>query len=436
MNYYRYFVCSLLLLFATLPAYSQSYGANSPYSRFGVGNLNEQAQGFNKGMSGVSLGWRDGKIINKQNPASYSAIDSLSFIFDLGMTFQNVNFKSGNNNINAASTSLDYVSGAFRLCPGLGLAFGFQPYSTIGYEFSENKFLSEDFDSGYEMTYTNTYSGNGGIHEAFVGLGWNPFAGLSIGANIGFLWGNYDQLVYQTFYEDGSSSTSSNGLNRQISADIRTYKLDIGIQYPLRINKNNILTIGATYSMGHKLKSEAVCHNYISGGDTTSTTLQNAFSLPQSYSAGFSWQHSNNLKIGADVHYQQWSTCNVPQIINNQFVSNSSNYKDRVKVIVGGEYTPDRLSNNYFKRICYRFGGSYATPYYKIDGATGPQETGLTAGVGLPLSKQQNSNSLLNVSLQWLNVSAASASLIKENYFRLSIGITFNERWFMKWKIQ
>lgn len=436
MTYYKHLFYTLLLLIVALPVRSQTSASNSPYSRFGVGSLNEQSQGFNKAMSGLSLGWRDGKIINKQNPASYSAIDSLTFILDVGMSLQNVNFKSGGNSINAHNTSLDYVNGAFRLSPGLGVSFGFLPYSTIGYNFAESKYLGENFTSGTSMTYTNTYEGNGGIHEAYLGLGWNPFAQLSIGANISFLWGNYSQSVKQTFYENGSASTSSNGLNRQISADFTSYKLDIGIQYPIKLNKNNAMTLGATYSLGHKLNSTAHYSSFVTSGDTTKISLSKAFSLPHAVGFGLAWQHKQKLTLGIDAKYQMWSKCNVPQIINNNFITSSQNYTDRLQIIAGGTYQPNGLSNKYLQRIKYSMGVSYASPYYKVNGMTGPREIGISAGFSFPLSRQLNSNSLLNISAQWLNVSASSSSLITENYFRLNVGITFNEKWFMKWKIQ
>ena len=202
----------MLLAMATLYAPAQTNGSNSPYSRFGLGSLKDQSQGFNKAMSGVALGFRDGNRINMQNPASYSAIDSLSFIFDVGLTLQNVNFKSGGNSINAHNTTLDYINAGFRLCPGLGFSFGFIPFSSIGYDFSESKYLGDHFNSGSTMTYTNSYTGDGGLHEVYVGLGWKPFANFSVGANFGYVWGNYAQNITQTFYEDGTATSASNGL--------------------------------------------------------------------------------------------------------------------------------------------------------------------------------------------------------------------------------
>lgn len=85
---------AIAIALATTHAMAQN-GSNSPYSRYGFGTLNDRAQGFNKAMAGTALGFHDPAEINFQNPASYSAIDSLAMIFDIGVTFQNANFKQG-----------------------------------------------------------------------------------------------------------------------------------------------------------------------------------------------------------------------------------------------------------------------------------------------------------------------------------------------------
>ncbi len=415
---------------------AQTNGSNSPYSRFGLGNLSDQSQGFNKAMSGVALGFRESNRINIQNPASYSSIDSLAVIFDVGISFQNANFKSGGSSVNAHNTTMDYLNAGFRLAPKVGFAFGFVPYSTIGYDFSESYSLGSHFNSGAAMSYTNAYSGDGGLHEVFVGLGWNPFAGLSIGVNAGYLWGNYDMSVAQTFYEDGTATSTSNGLNRVVTADLSTYKIDIGLQYPVRIGQDDVMTLGATYGIGHTINSTAYYYNYLTGGDTTSTTIGKAFDLPTSFGVGVSWRHKEQWRAGVDVTHQRWGEANIPQIIDNNFVSTNENYRNRTKIAAGGEWQPDRYSNKYYRRIQYRIGASFATPYYKVNGKDGPKEIGITAGFGLPVSGNINNRSVVNVSFQWLKVVSDDPSLITENYLRLSVGITFNERWFMKWKIQ
>lgn len=431
MNNYKYLL-TVLLLAATLCAPAQNNGSNSPYSQFGLGSLNEQSQGFNKAMSGLGIGMRINNRVNMQNPASYSAIDSLSFIFDVGMTLQNANFKNGKNSVNARNTALDYVNAAFRLRPGLGFSFGFVPYSTIGYNYSESRYIGDHSLTGTAMSYTTAYNGDGGLHQIYVGAGWNPVGDLSVGVNLGFLWGTYNESIKQTFYAGDSEDGASNGLQRKIEADLASYKIDIGVQYPIHIGSKNLLTPGVTYSIGHAINSTAHCHEFQTNSDTTTTSIPKAFEMPTTIGGGLSWTHNGQWTVGADVICQLWSQCRVPQIIDDRFVS-VANYQNRTKIIVGGEYQPDRQSRKYLRRVRYRIGASYTTPYYKIDGHDGPREFGLSAGFGLPVI---NNRSAVNVAFQWVKAAPALSGMITENYLRLNVGITFNERWFMKWRIQ
>ena len=83
--------------------------------------------------------------------------------------------------------------------------------------------------------------------------------------------------------------------------------------------------------------------------------------------------------------------------------------------------------------VHYRFGVGYATPYYNINGQDGPKELSASIGVALPIINSYNNRSVLNISGQW--VRSKADGFITENTFRINVGITFNERWFMKWKI-
>ena len=155
---------TFLLALALLPTASSLYaqttaGSNSPYSRYGFGLLSDRAVGFNKGMGGVAYGMRNGRELNPANPASYSSIDSLTFLFDIGMTFQNGNIDDGRARTNARNTSLDYVTAGFRLSPNLGMSLGLLPYSTIGYQMETSGYLGDG-----SATTTETYMGDGGAY--------------------------------------------------------------------------------------------------------------------------------------------------------------------------------------------------------------------------------------------------------------------------------
>lgn len=101
---------------------------------------------------------------------------------------------------------------------------------------------------------------------------------------------------------------------------------------------------------------------------------------------------------------------------------------DRSKLTIGGEWVPNEMSSRFLSRVHYRIGASYATPYIKVNGQNGPKEYSASVGFGLPINK-----SVLNISGQWTRSDATG--LIKENTFRINVGLTFNERWFMKWKV-
>ena len=55
---------------------------NSPYTRFGYGRLNDLGFSRNQAMGGIGYALRTRQHINPANPASFSSIDSTSFIFE------------------------------------------------------------------------------------------------------------------------------------------------------------------------------------------------------------------------------------------------------------------------------------------------------------------------------------------------------------------
>ena len=186
----------------TLHSFAQTAGTISTYSRFGLGLLHDQSQGFNKSMGGVGLGVRIGNRINTVNPASYSAIDSLSLIFDVGMRASFGRMRQGTTTVGVNNASLDYVHVGMRLARRLGLAVGYMPYTNIGYEFSTpEKVVTTDANSSQPITSINVYSGSGGLNQIYLGLGWRAYRGLSVGANVSFLWGRYDHLLMPNYME-------------------------------------------------------------------------------------------------------------------------------------------------------------------------------------------------------------------------------------------
>jgi hypothetical protein len=298
----------------------------------------------------------------------------------------------------------------------------------MGYNYSSTTRLSE-----VETTVGETHEGDGGLHQLFIGAGWRVAKPLSVGVNVGYLWGNIERRVTT------ASTSSINSLSKVYTADVSNYSLGFGVQYDQRIGKEDLLTIGLTYDMGHSLKADAECliintNSSITKADTSRYVCPDAFELPHSFGAGFSYTHGTKWLVGADVRTQRWGDIKFPDYHEGNYSLKSGQFKDNYKFTIGGEYIPRWNSRRFLDRVRYRIGAGYATPYYYINGKEGPRQISLSAGFGIPIINGYNNRSVLNISAQWVNNNADG--FIKENSFRLNIGLTFNEKWFAKWKVE
>ena len=264
-------------------------------------------------MNGLGLGFREHNQLNVLNPASYSSVDSLSFILDAGISGQITNYEEGGVRKNANNGSFEYIMAGFRLTRHLGISLGLLPFSNVGYSYSNNQTLGDITDED-KVVYTNTYSGSGGFHQVYFGMGWEPFKGLSIGANISYLWGSYDRTVSNSY-----SDNYINTLSKYYTASVNSYKLDVGLQYTAKLSKKDRLTLGMVYSPGHKLGADPEClvistnsQTYVA--DTTSYSVKNGLEIPTMYGAGLMWDHAGKLKVGFDYSLQQWSKTNIRYI--------------------------------------------------------------------------------------------------------------------------
>lgn len=412
----------------------RQYTTVSPYSQFGLGIPLDQSQGFSKGMNGVGIGFREHNMVNTLNPASYSSIDSLTFMFDAGVSGQLTNFEENGKKKNAKSASFDYVVAGFRAFRHVGVSFGLLPFTDVGYNYSSKQNVGDTSTS-----YTNTYYGSGGLHQVFLGIGWEPFKGVSLGVNGGYLWGNIEKVVSNSY-----SVSSINSLSKYYEINVKNYTLNFGAQFAANVTKNDKLTLGLTYGFGHDLKEDLSSmvistNTQTSVLDTAKVEGNSMLKLPHTFGAGLAWNHRDKLKVGFDFTLQKWADVGYPELQgsngNTQFVLNSQYFLDRKKFNLGVDYCADEKGERkkYLRMIHYRFGISYATPYLNIDGRDGPKEISVSAGFGIPVINSWNNRSTLNISAQW--VRNAADNMLKENTFRINIGFTFNERWFMKWKV-
>ena len=417
-----------------MAAFAQS-GTNSPYSQFGLGVLSEQSSGFNRGMNGLGLGFHEGNQVNYLNPASYARLDTLTFLFDAGISLHLTNFSEKGVRRNAKNANIEYVVAGFKAARRLGLSFGLIPFSNVGYQYSTSQALTAQPGS---TILTNTYTGTGGVRQAYLGIGWEPIKGLALGANMSYMWGDYNRRLINS-YSDGSV----NNLVHQYTIDIRSYKVDFGAQYTAKVSSKDYITLGLTFSPTHKIGGkpqlqEILTNSQTNVSDTTTYGGNFDLNLPNFFGVGLMWNHNDKWKVGADYTLQQWSSVKFPSYETNGSVSSfalrDNVLTDRHKLTLGGDFCPAPFSRNFFNRIHYRAGVSYATPYIKVYGNDGPTEMSASIGFGIPIINPYNNRSFLNVSAQWVHSTAKN--YITENVFRINVGLTFNELWFKKWKLE
>jgi hypothetical protein len=217
---------------------------------------------------------------------------------------------------------------------------------------------------------------------------------------------------------------------------VKDFKFDVGAQYTRSIDGKNDITLGAVFSPKNTLKNDSYLQTQTalrSGseyGDSNIETedLNTTYGLPMSIGLGAAYLYDKRWTVAADYTFQKWSDAD--------YMGEKAFY-DMHKVAVGLEYLPGFTGRSYFSHIKYRIGGYYSTPYYKVQDQVTKEyyrasgEYGVTAGVTLPLLRTR---SILNISAQYVNV-AGKRAMLDEKYMRLCIGITFNERWFFKRKV-
>ncbi|WP_195576953.1 OmpP1/FadL family transporter [Bacteroides thetaiotaomicron] len=423
---FKHTIWALLLMMVTGTAIAQN-NTNSPYTRYGYGDLSDQSFGNSKAMGGIAIGLRDGAQINPTNPASYTAIDSLTFLFEGGVSLQNMNISGGGLKLNAKNASFDYLAMQFRLAPWMAMSVGLLPYSNVGYTVSDSQTTDND------LTYSRSFTGDGGLHQLYVGAGVKVLKNLSVGVNASYFWGDLTRTRSVIFPQMSSSTYYS--YNRQMAVSISDYKLDFGVQYTQELNKKHSFTVGAIYSPKHKLNNDY--NSTIQVGSSTTEKMDATLELPNTFGVGFTYNYDKRLTLGMDYSLQQWSKTEFGIATNDinvrQDFEETYAYCDRTKISVGAEYIPNLIGRSYFAHIKYRLGAYYTTPYYKIDGKKASREYGVTAGFGLPVPR---SRSILSISGQFVRVKGLETNMVNENIFRVSIGLTFNERWFFKRRVE
>jgi hypothetical protein len=433
----------LLIAFLTITTVilAQQVGSNSPYGRYGFGVLSNPALGASEAMGGISYGLRRSQQVNPGNPASYSELDSLTFIFDLGVSAQLSSMSDGVNSRDFYNGNLDYIALQFPLLRNMGGSVGLLPYSKVGYNFGNRRSLSD-------IQYLETYRGTGGLSQVYFGAAWEPFKSLSIGANVSYLFGNFSHSRISTPVT--SNALISEGKNR---FSIRELKYDLGLQYSYNISNTKSITFGAVYSPQITTKADVYSSvmNYTSDPYqspnlepvqiiSSDTLSGEGFQIPQTFGAGLTYQTENFL-VGVDGTYQLWKNSAYSSQLDG--LTDNNRYNDLYRINAGAEYVIDPYSQNFFNRIRFRGGISYSNSYINVSvsnpessqniGMGSFNEYGINIGLGLPFHDLRTGHlSMLNIGFGYSRQDPNSQFMVGQDMFKISVNMNVNELWFFK----
>ena len=69
---------------------------SSPYTKYGIGEVGLYSNAVTSAMGGVGYTLQRNNMVNHKNPASYAAVDTMSFVFDMGF-YTNYTILSSNS---------------------------------------------------------------------------------------------------------------------------------------------------------------------------------------------------------------------------------------------------------------------------------------------------------------------------------------------------
>jgi hypothetical protein len=406
---------SLLLIAMALGCgAAMAQNVTTPYSKMGYGMLNDNVSSIQRSMGGVGYAMKGGRVINVMNPASYADVDSLTFLWDVGIDLSNLWSKENGNEGYNFSGGLDYLTGHFKVAKGLGASFGLLPYSSVGYSYG-----------GTITGGSESRSGSGGFNQLYIGLGYEPVKHLSVGVNFAYLFGTTTNTTLIT-------SSSSSYFSRTMK--IRDWNAQVGLQYSLPLaNGRDLVTLGATYQPKKSFHGETWGTGYDtqdSKMDTIGyTKMGGKYEQPASIGVGLSYNFNHKLTVEADYTYQKWSTAKYQPI--EGFEPQAMKFDDRWKLAAGVQYTPNRRGS-YVGAMMFRAGAFYNHDYLNYNG-NNVRDYGASIGVGLPAP---NSKTTVNLGVEWRHRESSPTHLITENYLNITLGVTFNELWFWKSRIR
>ena len=422
-----------LIVSFSVSAQDGTYGAYSPYSIYGIGDISKEGTAYNKSMGGTGIANRNRKFINYLNPAAVTARDTLSFMADFGLVQSNTVFKqgdirSGHNTFNI----YDFIM-SFPIYRSSAFMVGITPYSDMGYDFSSIENDPGIIGNTGNIAY-DSY-GIGGVYQAFIGAGVTFWKKLSLGAEAIYYFGNMDKVTKMDYSDESYRSLHSGS-----EITVRGVTGKFGLQYEQKLGGDVSMIVGATYKMGTKMNGYSTNFRYATQSSVTDSLRHSVDTLgarnmrfADEIGVGISIKGGEKWSAEFDYLRSNWTGSGFEKVpgfsVNGQGGVSKFTSTVSQSFRAGFEFIPNRNDIRYYFKTCsYRFGVYYDQAYYKFDG-NNVNSMGITLGMTLPVYQGHNGISLgVDVGQR----ASARNNMIRERYATFVIGFNIHDIWFRK----
>lgn len=340
---------------------AQNVMTSSPYSMFGVGEIMTGLHGANAGMGGVMIGMRGKMLINTDNPAGLTGLDTCRLFAEASAFAKWESYRSKGGENQAFTGNFSRFALAGRVMPRWYMAAGLAPYSSVGYYFQS----TQELEGAPGSYYTSTFSGDGGLSKAYLSNAFQLLPSLSVGINLGYIFGNMTQTEAQ----------STMSVSQKLSG--QSFSADFGVQYSRRLRRELNLTLGVVYGLPQTIRMEKTKTITESSSEYSYNMKRVSQTLPQYVGGGVSVEYKK-MTYALDYLFRQYGSLTS--------ADSRVTFHDSHELRAGICYFPDGYSSSgIWKRMDYKVGVGLSSPFYmQIRGQSGLSWR-VSAGLGFPL---------------------------------------------------
>lgn len=393
-----------IIVFLLFSAAAHAQNGGTVESRFGVGELNSLTTSRQRGMGGIGASMLSEYDVSMNNPATWTGVNQLRL--STGLTIEHLTMSKSPNSVSTGAIKgfqfLLPLEESYRLRFSAGvLPLSRSEYSAIGSQSIEGE------------SYDILYEGSGGLSLFRAGFAFTPIDKISIGAAYQYYFGSIEQSWELTFKNSAYfSSAQRRSTNHHGS----------GVLLGLHYDGPEGISIGASISPEITLGAgQSMVFSY-STSDSTVSGASGSQTIPMEYRLGIAWRMNDEILVGAEYSAQDWSEAIV-------FDEKQSRLGAAYTLGVGFEWQPfvKDIDARTLSRTVFRLGVSMAQPYISLQDSR-EQELFITAGSGFPIFG--NSRADLALAYGWRGSDTSLLGI--QNIFRLSLGVSVGESWFIR----